>query len=118
MRFPGVSLTLLGLPAAWTEECRVPREPQVAITDWSPTPWLSQARCANEDPDLFFPVGSTGPFLEQIRRAKAICWLCPVKDECLEWALATDQRAGIWGGLTEEERRDLRRPGVRREIAF
>ena len=88
----------------------MPREDQVAIADWSLTPWLSQARCANEDPDLFFPVGSTGPFLEQIRRAKAICWLCPVKDECLEWALASDQRAGIWGGLTEEERRNLRQP--------
>ena len=88
-----------------------------SIPDWEMT-WIHRARCASEDPDLFFPVGSTGPFLEQIGRAKAVCRLCPVRAECLEWALATDQRAGIWGGLTEEERRDLRRPGVRREIAF
>ena len=59
---------------------------------------------------------STGPFLEQIRTAKGICWLCPVKRECLEWALATDQQAGIWGGLTEDERRTLRGVARRDEI--
>ena len=93
-----------------------------AVPDWpevqalSPKKWADRARCAREDPELFFPVGSGGPFLEQIRRAKAIGWLCPVKTECLEWALATHQQAGIWGGLTEEERRDLSRAG-RPEIA-
>jgi WhiB family redox-sensing transcriptional regulator len=80
------------------------------------TDWLEQARCASVDPDLFFPLGSTGPFVEQITAAKAICRLCPVKRECLQWALETDQQAGIWGGLTEDERRTRRRTARREGI--
>ena len=61
------------------------------------------------DPDVFFPIGSTGPALEQIEAAQRICAACPVSEECLEFALATNQEAGIWGGTTEEERRKLRK---------
>jgi WhiB family redox-sensing transcriptional regulator len=71
--------------------------------------WIQQARCIGEDPELFFPVGSTAPALEQVDRAKAICAGCRVRPECLEWSLVTCQDAGVWGGLDEEERREIRR---------
>lgn len=71
--------------------------------------WVQRARCRDEDPELFFPIGTSGPAAEQIERAKAVCMQCPVRAECLEWALATGQDAGVWGGLSEEERRALRR---------
>jgi WhiB family redox-sensing transcriptional regulator len=71
--------------------------------------WRSKAACLGEVTELFFPVGTTDPALEQAERAKAICRLCEVRDECLEWALKTNQDAGIWGGMSEGERRSLRR---------
>jgi WhiB family transcriptional regulator, redox-sensing transcriptional regulator len=76
--------------------------------------WVAAARCIGEEPELFFPVGTTRPAMEQAERAKAICRDCPVIDECLEWSLATAQDAGVWGGLSEEERRDIRRARRRR----
>jgi WhiB family transcriptional regulator, redox-sensing transcriptional regulator len=71
--------------------------------------WVHRARCKDEDPELFFPIGTTGPAAAQIDAAKAICMECPVRVECLEWSLATGQDAGVWGGMSEEERRALRR---------
>jgi WhiB family redox-sensing transcriptional regulator len=71
--------------------------------------WRDRAACRTEDPDLFFPVGTTGPALLQIEEAKSVCRGCPVRDDCLEWALETGQDIGVWGGLTELERRALRR---------
>ena len=71
--------------------------------------WVQQALCRDEDPELFFPIGSTGPAALQVEQAKAICFACPVRVDCLEWALATAQDAGVWGGVSEEERRALRR---------
>src|SRR5437870_1708886 len=82
--------------------------PETGIVGWWQLDWVHQARCAGEEPELFFPVGATGPALDQIRRAKAICAQCPVRAECLKWALASRQDHGIWGGMTEEERRGLR----------
>jgi WhiB family transcriptional regulator, redox-sensing transcriptional regulator len=70
--------------------------------------WVQKALCKDEDPELFFPVGATGPAASQIRAAKAVCIRCPVRLECLEWALATAQDAGVWGGLCEDERKALR----------
>jgi WhiB family redox-sensing transcriptional regulator len=69
--------------------------------------WQEQALCAETDPEAFFPEkgGST-------REAKKICTGCEVKAECLEYALANDERFGIWGGLSERERRRLRRRAV------
>ena len=66
--------------------------------------WQEQALCAETDPEAFFPEkgGST-------REAKKICTGCEVRTECLEYALANDERFGIWGGLSERERRRLRR---------
>jgi WhiB family redox-sensing transcriptional regulator len=66
--------------------------------------WQEQALCAQTDPEAFFPEkgGST-------REAKRICVGCEVKGECLEYALGQDERFGIWGGLSERERRRLKR---------
>jgi WhiB family redox-sensing transcriptional regulator len=79
--------------------------------------WVHRARCKNEDPELFFPIGTTGPAAIQIERAKAVCSQCEVRSECLEWAMGTGQDAGVWGGLSEEERRALRRARRRSEVA-
>jgi WhiB family transcriptional regulator, redox-sensing transcriptional regulator len=79
--------------------------------------WLHRARCKDEDPELFFPVGTTGPAAVQLEAARAICMRCDVKAECLEWAMATGQEAGVWGGLSEDERRALRRSRRRMELA-
>ncbi|HET6987006.1 MAG TPA: WhiB family transcriptional regulator, partial [Kribbella sp.] len=62
-----------------------------------------------EEYELFFPVGSSGPALRQIELAKQVCDRCPVVDICLKWALETGQDAGVWGGLSEEERRAMKR---------
>ena len=69
--------------------------------------WQERALCAQTDPEAFFPEkgGST-------REAKRICSGCEVRAECLEYALANDERFGIWGGLSERERRRLRRAAV------
>lgn len=71
--------------------------------------WRLKAACREEDPELFFPVGNTGPALLQVEEAKAVCARCPVTDECLQWALETHQDAGVWGGTGEDERRAMRR---------
>ena len=71
--------------------------------------WIEQGRCIDKDPELFFPTGTTGPAIEQIARAIEVCDACPVRSECLEWALDTCQDAGVWGGLSEEDRREIRR---------
>jgi len=77
--------------------------------------WRGQAACRNTDPDLFFPVGTTGPALEQIAAAKSVCFECDVRSRCLEFALTTNQDSGVWGGTSEEERRQIRRARRRAE---
>ena len=74
-----------------------------------PPMWRGDAACRDTDPDLFFPVGQTGPAIEHIAKAKDVCNSCAVKVECLEYSLMTNQDAGVWGGLTEDERRKIRR---------
>ncbi|RPK80450.1 MULTISPECIES: WhiB family transcriptional regulator [Streptomyces] len=76
--------------------------------------WRLHAACREEDPDLFFPIGSTGPAVVQTAEAKAVCGTCPVQAACLEWALENGQDSGIWGGLSENERRALKRRSRRR----
>lgn len=71
--------------------------------------WRDRAACRSTDPELFFPVGSTGPVLEEIEAAKKVCASCPVREPCLQFALESNQDTGIWGGTTEEERRRIRR---------
>ena len=71
--------------------------------------WRELAACRDTSPDLFFPVGTTGPAIEQIAQAKAVCQTCEAQTACLEFALQTNQDSGVWGGTSEEERRKLRK---------
>lgn len=68
--------------------------------------WRDKAACRDEDPELFFPVGTSGPALIQTKLAKAVCRRCPVKNECLKAGLTAGY--GIWGGYDEDERRAMR----------
>lgn len=98
----------------WTDRDRSEREstPRLSLIvtgfdemfDSIEEQWQERALCAETDPEAFFPEkgGST-------REAKRICMGCEVRDECLEYALAHDERFGIWGGLSERERRRLKR---------
>ena len=61
--------------------------------------WRHEAACREEDPEVFFPVGNTGPALAQIEEAKKICQKCSVREACLAWALESGQDAGVWGAL-------------------
>ncbi len=71
--------------------------------------WRQDAACRDIDPNLFFPVGVTGDAVEQIATAKDICSGCPVRLECLDFAITSNQEFGVWGGTSEDERRALRR---------
>lgn len=80
--------------------------------------WRNEAVCKDTDPELFFPVGTTGQALLQIDRAKEVCDECPVKVRCLDFAIETNQDSGIWGGTSEEERRNIRRQIAARKKAI
>ncbi|WP_370081418.1 WhiB family transcriptional regulator [Streptacidiphilus sp. MAP12-16] len=83
--------------------------------------WLdvwSQAACRGEDPEIFFPEVERGPGARELARAKAVCGGCPVALPCLEWALSTGQRTGVWGGTSESERRTLHRRLERRGVSL
>ena len=67
--------------------------------------WTRQAACRGYDPDLFFAEHATGSYNE----ARAICQACPVRQECLDWAVATCTKYGLWGGLAPHQRAHLRR---------
>jgi WhiB family transcriptional regulator, redox-sensing transcriptional regulator len=71
--------------------------------------WWSAAACLTADPELFFPVSSSGLALEQVAQAKAVCARCGIQRACLGYALDGGRVQGIWGGTTEAERRRLRR---------
>lgn len=87
----------------------VPPEPP----PWQPHPWMEHALCRQVGSDIFYaeaPDGLRGKFLAAWMKnanaeAKSVCGRCPVRDECLDHALATDERHGIWGGMTPDERR-------------
>ena len=72
------------------------------------TDWRDHAACRRLDPDLFFPVSTSGASLTDIEAAKGVCQRCPVTTPCLRWALDLGHVSGIWGGTTEQERRALR----------
>lgn len=75
--------------------------------------WRDRASCLAVDPEIFFPIGNTGPAIEQIEAAKSVCSRCPVTEDCLQYALETNQDSGVWGGLSEDERRALKRRAAR-----
>jgi WhiB family redox-sensing transcriptional regulator len=66
--------------------------------------WRRHAACRNIDPELFFPVSSSGQSMEQEERAKAVCRSCTVRRQCLEYAIAAHEAFGVWGGTTADER--------------
>lgn len=78
--------------------------------------WMTDAACLWEDPELFFPVGVTGPAITQEQEAKLVCRSCPVVEPCLLFALA-GRFSGVWGGLSEAERDALRRRRQRQRLA-
>jgi WhiB family transcriptional regulator, redox-sensing transcriptional regulator len=77
--------------------------------DWDMDDWRTVAACRSTEPDIFFPIGSTGNAVDQIAAAKRICDSCEAVSACLDFALATNQESGVWGGTSEEERRKLRK---------
>ena len=105
-----------------TYPSETPREDQVALSLTAEPysalendDWRDLSACRDTSPDLFFPVGTTGPAIEQIAQAKAVCATCEVQAPCLEFAMVTNQDSGVWGGTSEEERRKLRRAWLARQ---
>jgi WhiB family transcriptional regulator, redox-sensing transcriptional regulator len=84
----------------------MPRSAESAVHDWR-----DRAACLEEDPELFFPIGTTGPAAAQVEQAKAVCARCPVLAECRSWALDNPRMTefGVFGGMSEDERRAVRR---------
>jgi WhiB family redox-sensing transcriptional regulator len=88
-------------------------EPHHPIKKEKTMDWRDSSACLTVDPELFFPVGNTGPAVDQIEKAKAVCARCTVTEQCLQYALETSQDSGVWGGLSEDERRALKRRAAR-----
>lgn len=87
----------------------IPWEPPVSLVDLfdsdpNATHWQTEANCLGVDADLFFPERGAST-----KEAKAVCQGCEVKNDCLEYALKNGEKFGIWGGLSERERRRIRR---------
>jgi len=78
--------------------------------------WRDEAACLHQDPELFFPIGTTGPAVGQVERAKQVCAGCDVRNDCLQWALAAGVDHGVWGGLDDLERRALKRRTARSQL--
>ena len=76
----------------------------VSLLDFDDRPWAAYGSCRGADPDLFFP-GPDGTADEGIK----VCGGCPVREECLAWALETRMSYGVWGGTTERDRRRMLR---------
>ena len=79
------------------------------IREWDDEGWREQAACRHVDADLFFPAGTSGSALEVLEAAQAVCRSCPVQVPCLHFALETAQESGVWGGVDEQERRQMRK---------
>lgn len=71
--------------------------------------WRERAACLGREPELFFPIGTTGPALVHLADAQQVCAGCPVRESCLQWAIDHQVDHGVWGGLGETQRRALRR---------
>lgn len=82
------------------------------IALFDPEPWMDGAVCAQTDPDSFFPEKG-----EPVKDAKKVCLGCDVRDECLAYALRNNERFGVWGGLTERQRRKLAGKAYPSEVA-
>ncbi|WP_307856345.1 WhiB family transcriptional regulator [Catenulispora pinistramenti] len=97
-------------------------QPRLAALIGELPAWMSYGACRDEDPDLFF--GTDPGFgcygerkaarVAREKAAKAVCAACPVRESCLEFAMATPEHDGVWGGLTDKERRRMRRATLRK----
>jgi WhiB family redox-sensing transcriptional regulator len=85
----------------------VPSPPEVMRRD--DHGWRAQAACRGAAAGLFFPDSHRSGYWEQVAEVKAICGGCPVREQCRAWALAHPAERGVWGGLTEADRRRLRK---------
>jgi len=84
---------------------------------WNSEEWRELGSCRKLDTGLFFPIGQTGDAEVKIARAKKVCAACPVRQQCLEFAITTNQEYGVWGGHSEDERRVVRRQWRARQRA-
>ena len=98
----------VGLIAVTVDAADVPPG-STRLATWNTSHWRAAAACSNMETNLFFPVGEGIMALDQINLAKSVCASCPVRLECLEFAIRTIQNDGIWGGTTEDERRVIKR---------
>jgi WhiB family redox-sensing transcriptional regulator len=80
--------------------------------------WRDHAACLDQDPELFFSIADSDASAHQTQEAKAVCSRCEVAQTCLRWALETRQETGVWGGLSEDERRALRGRNTRTSRIF
>lgn len=81
----------------------------MSINDlYDDAPWMQDASCREIDPEIFFPDPSPW-MLSEIAAAKEVCSICPVRDVCLEYAMVNNVEYGVWGGLTRNERRALKK---------
>lgn len=89
------------------------------IADARSLTWQDDGKCRAKPLDMFYPVGNKYTKAEREARAKAVCNSgCPVKQQCLAWALETHSRTGVWGGLSEEERRPLHTTSPRSPVRY
>jgi WhiB family transcriptional regulator, redox-sensing transcriptional regulator len=104
---PGAAAGVGDVEQHRVERAKAVRELFLLDGDAEEAGWQERALCAQTDPEAFFPEkgGST-------REAKKVCLTCEVRDDCLEYALMNDERFGIWGGLSERERRKLKKRAV------
>ena len=114
-RLPGRTDVFVVAIAEGRERITATRSDQAARS--TSVGWMDDAACRGQDPELFFPIGTTGPGRAQVAQAKSVCSRCRVRADCLSYALTTGQDTGVWGGLSEQERRALRRGQVRRTRA-
>lgn len=101
-----------GLGGMSQQPARYTKAPTFVRPDEYDPMWRDGAACVSEDPELFFPVGETGPALLQIEDAKSVCYGCPVIDSCFTWAMQAGVE-GIWGGTTATERGQAKRRQLR-----
>jgi WhiB family redox-sensing transcriptional regulator len=95
----------------------VPYRPALSELLFRPAGWVLRAACLTiEDPDIFFPNGERGRALSQLEEARKVCDACPVRSECLALALGCDERHGMWGGTTPDERVAIRRGPIARVL--
>src|ERR1700729_3278636 len=84
---------------------------------WPRDDWRSRGACLHADPDVFFPISVAGASATQVRTARAICSGCPVRPDCIAYALEHREIQGIWGGTTDDERKKLRRARARADAS-